>query len=172
MKILITGSKGLAQHLANVYDSEQCVCVSRSSGHDVNLVEHWGETFLDFDMVFNCAFGNGGQLAVLEYFFYHWRLKKEKSIITIGSKVITQPRVELELDHEYWPYRHHKCSLQLMHDRMLSTAQCDMKIINPGVFDTDMAANLSAKKMSPLDLAKKIKTIAADSTLKRVDLWL
>jgi hypothetical protein len=172
MKILLTGTQGLAQQIAAVYDSNHCVCVSRSTGHDIHLVDTWGDSFLDFDMVFNCAYGNGGQLAVLEYFFNNWQLRKEKSIITIGSKVITQPRVELELDHEYWPYRHHKCSLQIMHDRMLSTAQCNMKIINPGVLDTDMARNLSAKKMSPLYLAKKIQSIVDDPTIKRIDLWL
>jgi hypothetical protein len=172
MKILITGTQGLAPHIATVYGADHCVCVSRSTGHNINFINTWGDRFLDFDMVFNCAYGDGGQLAVLEYFFHHWQSCKEKSIITIGSKVITQPRVELELDHEYWPYRHHKCSLQIMHDRMLTTAQCNMKIINPGVLDTDMARTLSAKKMSPLDLAKKIQDIVNDPTIKRVDLWL
>ena len=172
MKILITGQTGLAQALANVYAEHQVKCMSVSGGHDINKIDLWGVDFLDYDMVVNCAYDGRGQELVLEYFFEHWKYDKTKTIVTVGSKVITQPRLELALDYEYWAYRQHKQSLQMMHDAMLATARCSMKIVNPGPIDTAMIAHLNITKMPVADLAERIKIIAADPIIKRLDLWL
>ena len=172
MKILITGTKGLAQELACVYVGHDVVSVSLSTGHDILKIDNWGVDFLDYDLVFNCAYSGIGQQLVLDYFYHHWQYDSNKSIITIGSKVITQPRLDIELINNYWPYRIHKQTLQAMHDNMWPTAQCDLKIVNPGAFDSDMVSHLDVPKMSLYDLATRIKKIANDPILKRVDLWL
>lgn len=172
MKILITGTKGLASELAVVYSGHDVTMVSRSTGHDIMHVADWGGEFLDCDLVFNCAYDGLGQALVLDYFYWHWFNNPNKTIITIGSKVISQPRIEIDRDKEYWPYREHKQVLQYVHDARWPTAVCDLKIINPGAFDSQMVSHLTVPKMSLFDLATKIKLVASDSAMKRVDLWL
>lgn len=172
MKILITGTTGLAGELAFVYGDHDVVAVSKSTGHDIHQIDQWGVDFLDYDLVFNCAYSDRGQQLVLEYFYHHWRFDPTKSIVTIGSKVITQPRGDIALANNYWPYRIHKQTLQAMHDSMWPAAQCDLKIINPGAFDSAMVAHLDIAKLSLYELATRIKKYADDPVIKRVDLWL
>jgi hypothetical protein len=170
MKILITGTQGLAQELASVYSDHTVTSVSLSTGHNILQIRDWGADFLDCDLVFNCAYSGIGQQLVLEYFYHHWQSDKTKSIITIGSKIITQPRADNT--DGYWPYRIHKQTLQAMHDTMWPTAQCDLKIINPGAFDSAMVAHLDVPKLELCNLADRIKTFANDPVNKRLDLWL
>jgi hypothetical protein len=170
MKILITGTQGLAQELAFVYADYDVTAVSLSTGHDILCIEEWGVDFLDYDLVLNCAYSGTGQQLVLEYFHHHWQFDPAKSIVTIGSKVVTQPRADGT--HGYWPYRIHKQTLQAMHDAMWPTTHCDLKIVNPGAFDSEMVAHLDVPKFSLYDLASRIKKIANDPVVKRVDLWL
>lgn len=172
MKILITGTRGLAEELAIVYSGYDVTAVSRSTGHDILKIDEWGVDFLDYDCVFNCAYDGIGQQLVLEYFYHHWQNDETKSIITIGSKVITQPRSELNRNLEFWSYRTHKQTLQNMYDSMWPTAQCDLKIIHPGATDTETVAHLHVPKMDKFELAKQIQKFALDPVIKRVDLWL
>ena len=172
MKILITGTAGLAQELALVYKDHTVSPVSRSTGHDIHQVAEWGRGFLDHDCVFNCAYDGTGQQQVLEYFYQHWKTDPKKIIVTIGSRVITQPRAELDQDHSYWSYRLHKQTLQLMHDAMCKDAKCDIKIINPGAFRSSMVAHLDIPKFDLRELATKIKKLVQDPAIKRIDLWL
>lgn len=170
MKILITGTSGLASSLMQVlFNEHEVMCVSRVTGHDINNVDHWGHEFLDFDMIFNCAYSGFAQVKVLEFFFDHWKNNPNKIIVSIGSRAITHKRIENS--DEYWPYRIHKQALQSAHDSMLLTAKCDLKIFNPGPIDTKMIAHLSCNKESPDLLAKKIKQLTTDKSLKRIDLW-
>ena len=170
MKILITGTKGLAQELAFVYADHDVVTVSQSTSHDILKINEWGVVFLEYDLVFNCAYSGIGQQLVLEYFYHHWKSNTTKSIVTIGSKVITQPRADGSAG--YWPYRIHKQTLQSMHDSMWPTAHCDLKIINPGAFDSVMVAHLDVPKINLYELAIRIKKHVEDPVTKRVDLWL
>ena len=171
MKILITGQRGLAHKLGNVYAPGHSVnMISKSSGFDINNVNAWGHKFLDYDCVFNCAYDGFGQIKVLEFFYQHWQHNSTKSIITIGSRAINFQRTEGEKG--YWPYRLHKQALQQAHDSMLPFAECDMKIINPGPIDTDMMQHVDCKKFDAEILANKIQQIASDPNIKRVDLWL
>lgn len=170
MKILITGTAGLAHALSTVYTDHSVTLVSRSTGHDINNINHWGHEFLDVDCVFNCAYSGFGQVSVLEFFYHHWKTNPTKQIINIGSRAITFKR--LDGDTGYWPYRQHKLALQQAVDAMLLDAQCDIKIINPGPIDTPMVATHQCTKFDPVDLSNRIKSIAAENTLKRVDLWL
>ena len=170
MKILITGTTGLAQELAFVYADCDVAAVSLSTGHDILKIDEWGVDFLDYDLVFNCAYSGIGQQLVLEYFHHHWQYNPTKGIITIGSKVITQPRADGT--NAYWPYRIHKQTLQSIHNSMWPTAQCDLKIINPGAFDSEMVAHLDVLKLSLYELAIRIKKYVEDPVIKRVDLWL
>jgi hypothetical protein len=172
MKILITGTKGLAKELAFVYADYNVTTVSKSTGHNILQINNWGVDFLNYDLVFNCAYSGIGQQLVLEYFHHHWQYDSTKSIITIGSKVITQPRSDLAMANNYWPYRIHKQTLQTMHDSMWPTARCDLKIINPGAFDSAMVAHLDVEKLSLHELAIRIKKYTEDPVIKRVDLWL
>jgi len=170
MKILITGTSGLAANLAQVYQDHLVRCVSCRTGHDINRIKEWGEEFHLYDMVINCADSQGGQLHLLEYFFNLWHQDAKKTIVTIGSRIINYPRT----DHtqEYWPYRINKMSLQNAHDMMLITAQCRMIIFNPGPIDTAMMSHQTCKKISPQDLATKMRVCIEDTTIRRVDLWV
>ena len=170
MKILITGTKGLAHAIGKSYADQFVTSVSRSSGFDINNIDQWGSEFLDQDCVFNCAYDGFAQVKVLEFFYNHWKTNSAKQIITIGSRAITHKRIED--DSSYWPYRLHKQALQQAHDAMLLDAKCDMKIINPGAIDTQLIAHLAIPKMTTEFVANKIKDIISDPTVKRVDLWL
>jgi len=172
MKILITGTTGLAKDLSEVFCNHSVTSVSKASGHNIHQINQWGNGYLDYDCVVNCAYDNIGQQLVLEYFYNNWKNDSNKKIITIGSKIINQPRIESEIDHHYWPYRLHKQALQLTHDVMLATAKCDMKIINPGAFDTAMISHVDTPKISTKVLSEKIFQIMQDPLIKRVDLWL
>ena len=170
MNIVITGSAELAIALQKVFSDHNVTLVSRKSGHDINCIDQWGAVFDNHDMVINCAYSDHGQLKVLEYFFNCWKNKLDKKIITIGSRVISHRPVAAQYD--YWPYRLHKQELQLAHDAMLSEAVCDMKIINPGPINTAMVKHHNVPKFSTTDFAMRLKEIAADRSLKRVDLWV
>jgi hypothetical protein len=170
MKILITGTKGLASALSNAYIDHSVTSVSRSNGFDINAIANWGTEFLDHDCVFNCAYDGFAQISVLEFFYTHWKHNSSKKIITIGSRSVTHKRLDAESG--YWNYRLHKQALQQAHDAMLLDARCDMKIIHPGPIDTDMISHIDCVKFAPTALAETIKTIVANSTIKRVDLWL
>lgn len=170
MKILITGRSGLAQALSEVYFDHATTLVSRSNGHDINMIRSWGSKFLDHDMVFNCAYDGLAQIAVLEFFHQYWQKDKSKIIINIGSRVITFPRTETT--QQYWSYKVHKQALQATYEQMLPGCLCDIKFINPGPIDTDMVRHLDTEKFDPLDLAQSIKQFAQDPTIKRVDLWV
>jgi len=171
MKILITGTQGLAKELGAVLgSSNQVNLVSRSNGFDINNVAEWGSNFLDYDSVFNCAYSGYAQVSVLEFFYNAWKHNTAKQIVTIGSRAITFKRSEGE--QGYWAYRTHKQALQHTHDSMLLDAKCDMKIINPGPIDTDMIRHISCVKLDAKILAHQIQNIANNPILKRVDLWL
>ena len=172
MKILITGTRALAKELAFVYNGHYVDCVSTSTGHDLHDVDQWGRDFLDHDLVYNCAYSGIGQQLILEYFFKHWQHDATKIIVAIGSKIISQPRADLDKITEYWPYKIHKQTLQTLHENMWPSAKCDLKIINPGAFDTPMVAHLDVPKFDLFTLAMRIKKIAHDPVIKRVDLWL
>ncbi len=170
MKILITGSSGLANSLKNVFDNEHDVTmVSRSTGHNINDVALWGQSYIDHDAVFNCAYDGYGQIKVLEFFYHHWRDFCDKKIISIGSRCITYPR--LDNSQHYWDYLNHKIALQNAHDQMLITAKCHVMIVNPGPVDTAMIKHHQCEKMNPNILASKIKNWCDDTNIKRIDVW-
>lgn len=170
MNILITGTQGLAHSLGDAYIDHEVTLVSRSGGYDINNIDTWGSEFLDRDCVINCAYDKFAQVKVLEFFFKHWGNNPSKKIISIGSRSIIYKR--LDNDTGYWDYRLHKQALQQAHDAMLLTANCDLKIINPGPIDTAMIAHQQCVKYHPDELAIKIKMLIEDPTIKRVDLWL
>jgi hypothetical protein len=170
VKILITGTRGLAQALGNAYQDHAVTLVSKSNGFDINYIEQWGIEFLDYDYVFNCAYDGFAQIKVLEFFFQHFNGDPTKKIISVGSRVISQPRSGAEVG--YWDYRLHKQALQQAHDSMWSTAKCDMKIVNPGPIDTDMMKHVSCAKLDADSLAQTIKNMVSDPNLKRLDLWV
>jgi hypothetical protein len=169
VKILITGTRGLALALGNAYADHTTTLVSKSNGFDINNIEQWGIEFLDYDCVFNCAYDGFAQVGVLEFFYQHWKHDHNKKIVTIGSRVVTHKRSQSE--DGYWPYRLHKQALQQAHDAMLGDTCCGMTIVHPGPVDTDMIQHLDVVKMNPNDLAITIKNIVELGTIKRVDLW-
>lgn len=171
MKILITGTRGIGQALADAYADHEVTCVSRHTGHNINLVSLWGVEFLQYDMVINNAYDGFGQVTVLEYFYNAWRQNANKKIISVGSRASYMPASDIK-QLAYWPYQVHKLALQQAHDRMIQDAQCDMKIINPGPVDTEMIAHLDIKKMSPADLAQRMVQVIQDPAIRRMDLWL
>jgi hypothetical protein len=170
MKILITGTQGLAKSLAAAYQDHTVHLVGRTTGFDINHIENWGLEFLDHDCVFNCAYDKFAQIKVLEFFYDHWKDDQSKQIVSIGSRAVSHKRIDC--DSQYWPYRLHKQALQQAHDAMLLNAKCDIKIINPGPIDTAMIQHQQCVKLDPDDLAQQIKIITANTLLKRVDLWL
>ena len=170
MKILITGTKGLAAALGNTYTDQSVTMVSRSGGFDINNVDSWGAEFLNYDLLFNCAYDKFGQIKVLEYFYNAWKDDISKTIVSIGSKIINSTRLEQTLDDAYWPYRLHKQALQQAHDTMSRTAKCNIKIINPGPIDTDMIAHIDCVKLNQHDLSVSIRNWINDPYIKRIDL--
>ena len=171
MKILITGTKGLAAAVGNAYADHLVTMVSRSNGVDINNVDCWGVEFLNYDLLFNCAYDGFGQVKVLEYFYNAWKDDASKTIVNIGSKIVSAPRIEHKLDSVYWPYRLHKQTLQQAHDTMSRTSKCNMKIINPGPIDTEMIAHINCVKIDPVDLSAKIRNWVDDPYIRRLDLW-
>jgi len=170
MKILITGTRGLAKSLADEYANHTVTAVSKSTGHNIKNIHNWGSIYLDYDLVFNCAYHEYSQISVLEFFFDHWKNDVSKTIVSIGSKAIYGSRIENTQD--YWAYRTHKIALQSAHDNMLTTAKCDIKIFNPGPVDTEMIAHHNIPKYSTKELATVIKKLVAIPTIKRTDLWI
>lgn len=173
MKILITGTRGLAQGLREFLEQEHTIiCVSRTTGYDILEVDSWGQNFLDYDMVINNAYDGLGQLRILEYFYHHWRLNADKHIINIGSRASYFPRSEQHLDQEFWPYRLHKQTLEKAWEKMVNSV-CDVKLINPGPLDTDLIRNIeNIKKMSVTEAAERMSQFILDPAIRRVDLWL
>ncbi len=173
MRILITGTRGLAQGLMQSLESDHSVtCVSRSTGHDILQIEQWGQDFLEYDMVINCAYSGLGQLFVLEYFYNAWHNNEQKHIINLGSRASYYPRSEQNLDQEFWPYRLHKQTLEKAWEKMVNSA-CDVKLINPGPIDTDLIRNIeNIKKMSVTEAADRMIKYILDPVVRRVDLWL
>lgn len=171
MKILITGTRGLASALHQCYSSQhEVVMVSRSTGYDIKNINNWGHLFVNFDMVFNNAYDQFYQIDVLEFFYNQWKDNTSKTIISIGSRCICYNRTENIND--YWPYRIHKQTLQLAHDSMQIGAKCDLKIFNPGPIDTQMISHLSISKLDAQALAEKIKVYTQDRYIKRIDMWI
>jgi NAD(P)-dependent dehydrogenase (short-subunit alcohol dehydrogenase family) len=170
MKVLITGTRGLASALGNAYVDHSVTLVSQSRGYNIHDIQRWGTEFLDHDCVFNCAYDEFGQVTVLEFFYQHWKNTCDKQIINIGSRSIMYRRLDNKLG--YWPYRQHKQALQSAVDAMLLDAKCDIKIINPGPIDTDMIAHHQCVKYDPNVLAERIKMVVSNPDIKRVDLWL
>lgn len=170
MNILITGTRGLAAAIKHAYVDCNVVAVSKSQKYDIKQISTWGDQFINFDLVFNCAYDGYAQVSVLEFFFGAWKNNADKTIVSIGSRVIVQPRIDVDVDQTYWPYRQHKLALQQAHDSMIKTARCSLKIINPGPIDTDMIAHVACDKLDPNQLASKIKHWVADPDISRVDL--
>lgn len=170
MNILITGTRGLAEALGDIYIDQSVTLISKSGGFDINNVDQWGYEFLDCDCVFNCAYDGFGQIKVLEFFFEHWKNNTEKTIVSIGSRVVSQRA--LGNYSSYWSYRLHKQALQLAHNAMLQDAKCNMQLINPGPIDTDMIRHVDCKKFDPAALAQTIRNIVAQPEIKNIDLWL
>ena len=59
-----------------------------------------------------------------------------------------------------------------MFDSMITNANCDLKIINPGAIDTPMIEYQTIPKMPTKFLADKIYNFAADRANKRLDIWI
>lgn len=171
MNILITGRRGLAADLASIYRDHDVSLVSKSTGHCIGDIEIWGQDFLGHDMVINCAYREFDQIKVLEYFFTTWKNNSNKHIITIGSTAADYPAARPDMIDQYWPYRLHKQSLLSAWKQTCFNA-VDSKIINPGPIDTDMIRHRAIPKMSPRELAQRIRSIIDDPWTRRVDLWL
>jgi NAD(P)-dependent dehydrogenase (short-subunit alcohol dehydrogenase family) len=168
--ILVTGTSGLAKGIAAAYNN--VTCVSRRTGHNINDVSSWGEQFLNYNVVYNNAYDAFGQVAVLEFFFNHWKDDVTKTIISIGSRAVIASRSEISRDAEYWPYRLHKQALSMAHDTMIKTAKCRMLIVNPGAIDTEMVQHLQMPKLDVYELGVKLKQYEEDTLIRRIDLWL
>jgi len=171
MKILVTGTRGLAAGLQQSLQHHSIVCVSKTTGHNILDVDRWAADFIDMDVVVNCAYDGLGQVKVLEYFYNQWKTDASKIIVNIGSKCIVQPRIELEKDWQYWPYRLHKQFLQTMHDNMSKDCECNLKIINLGAIDTDMTSHLLTSKLAVSHASDMTKFLIENPELKRIDLW-
>ena len=171
MKILITGTTGLAASLAHELNSHDVFCAGRSNGYDLNNIHSWGYNFFNYDICINNAWSKFAQVDLLELFYSVWKNDTKKQIINIGSNIVDYGRTEINKAHEYLPYTLHKQALQSAFNKMVKQAVCDIKLINPGPVDTAMIAHLQTEKMPPNELAKKIIKIMQDPWIKRIDIW-
>lgn len=171
-KILITGSRGLASSLAHFLGSNNTVaCVDRHQGRDIASLQQWANDFSHYDIVINNAYQQWCQISVLEFFHDLWQHDDNRMIVNIGSTVSDYVRSEKQKDHCYWPYRIHKQSLQSAFETLCRSARCDIKLINPGPMDTNMAQHLYCEKMSTEFVAEKIIWVMQHPEIKRIDLW-
>lgn len=173
MNIVITGTKELAFELSKALAklNNHIRLVGRSNDHDINDVKNWVSEFKDYDWVINCAYDNFAQVTVLEEFAKMWDNNPNKKIINIGSIVTNYTRSEKEKDSEYFPYRLHKQALQLAFDKLVKEHKCDIKLINPGPFESIMTNHLTVPMFNKDEITKHIIEISATPYLKRVDLW-
>lgn len=174
MKILITGTKGLAKALDDHLSlNHQVTAVSRSLGYDIKDVSLWHSEFCDYDVCINCAYDRWGQVEVLENFYHLWKHYPHKQIINIGSSIVDYSRSERAQEAEYLPYRVHKIALQKTFEKIVKQSECDIKLVNLGLFDSGMVSHIEpSQKMSLEFVAEKIIMIMQDRSFKRVDLWI
>jgi NAD(P)-dependent dehydrogenase (short-subunit alcohol dehydrogenase family) len=173
MNILITGTTGLAEALKKQLQTHHLItCVSRRTGHNILNIQHWAPEYFHYDVCINCAYDQWQQIAVLETFYHAWKDNAQKQIINIGSALVDYTRIEVELEHQYMPYRIHKQALQSTFYKLVKQAKCDIKLINPGAIDTPMIQHIDYdNKMSPESAAEKIVDIMSVPCFKKVDLW-
>jgi len=140
MKILVTGSKGLAASIKSILEIDhQVLTVSKSNGHCLSNVQSWAYLYFDCDILVNNAYHNWDQIEVLETFANAWRLDDKKIIINVGSTISDYCRTEQDIECDYLKYRVHKQALQLAFQKICKNSHCDVKLINPGPFDSDMS---------------------------------
>lgn len=171
MKILITGRRGLSAALATVLQDHQLVIADRQN-YNIQKVKSWVKEFTDFDVCINSAYDEWQQVTVLEEFYSLWHTDTKKTIINIGSNVASYSRTEVDKENEYLSYRLHKQALQLCFDKLVRTAKCDIKLVNPGPIDTSMINHLQCTKMSTVHVADRISWLMNQPDIKRLDLWL
>lgn len=172
MRVLLTGDTGLARALKAALDQDYVVTtVSRKNGFDLTNVGAWAQLYFDHDIVINNAYHKWCQIEVLETFYQQWKNDSSKIIINVGSTISDYCRSETDLEHQYLDYRVHKQSLQLAFQKISKNAHCDVKIINPGPFDSDMSQHLNVAKLSKESVASYVKWMLTQPTIKRLDLW-
>lgn len=171
MKILITGKQGLAGSLINTLQHHHVVSTNQTN-YNIQDVKVWACDFVNFDICINCAYDSWHQVTVLEEFYSLWQNDPKKIIVNVGSNSALYSRTELDKEHEYSPYRLHKQALELCFNKLVKTAKCNIKLINPGPIDTDMVSHLQCIKMSPAHVADRIAWLIDQPDIKRLDLWL
>jgi hypothetical protein len=172
MRVLLTGDTGLAKTLRTTLDPDYVVTtVSRKNGFDLANVSSWAHLYFDYDIVINNAYHRWSQVEVLETFVNEWHNDSSKIIINVGSTISDYTRSETHLEHQYLQYRLHKQALQLAFQKISKTACCDVKLINPGPFESDMSKHLDVAKLSKETVASYIKWMLGQPTIKRLDLW-
>jgi len=171
MKVLVTGTGGLSSAIANVYHDNSIFCTSRSAGYYLEQVDTWGINFLDYDIVFNCAYSDVGQLKVLKFFSEYWKNDSSKKIVNIGSIVADYPRTETEKERDFFEYRYSKQSLQQAFSDIARSCVCDLRLINLGPVDTDMTRHLDCNKLDKDYCAASIRKIVEQTKFKRIDFW-
>ena len=170
-KVLITGSGGLSRALAYAYSECNVFCTSRSQSYYLESVETWGAEFLDYDVVFNCAYSDLGQIKVLKYFSDHWKNDPTKTIVNIGSIVADYPRSEVANERDFFEYRYSKQSLQQAFSDIAKTYNCDLRLINLGPIETDMTQHIPCAKLKPISCAVTIRKAIEETKFKRIDFW-
>ena len=169
--ILITGTSELSSAIQKKLDEHNVTLISKKTGNNINNVSEWGKEYEDYDILINLAYDSWGQIDLLQYFYYAWKNDPNKKIINIGSKVSSYGRSEITLENHFWEYRLHKQCLESAFLKMVESALCDIKLINPGPIDTAMVKHLDIPKMSKEFFSTQVKEIIFNPTVKRVDLW-
>lgn len=172
MKILITGSGGISEALSEAFSSHDVYCSSRSQNQSPGDIEIWGINFLNFDMVFNCAYNENDQVKVLKFFYNNWKNNNSKTIINIGSIVADYPRAEVSRERDFFEYRYYKQALQQAFSDVVKSSQCDIRLYNPGPVETRMTSNLNCVKMTAQECAGIIKETLNNKKIKRIDFWI
>jgi len=169
--ILITGTSELSLAIQETLNEHNVTLISKKTGNDINNIREWGKEYESFDILINLAYDSWGQIELLQYFYNAWKNDPNKKIINIGSKVSSYGRSEVTLENEFWEYRLHKQCLESAFLKMVDSAICDIKLINPGPIDTVMVENLDIPKMSKEFFSTQVKEIMFNPIFKRVDIW-
>lgn len=171
MKIIITGTSGIALAAANCLKDQHSVdLVGRSTGHDLAKWSTWVSQIYSYDVFINNAQQGWHQAEVLVHMAQQWRHHKHKIIITVGSKVTDYARAQGP-DHVFYQYRVEKRTLQDSFVQLSQTCDCRLVLINPGITDTELVRHMQCSKLSPGSVAKYIKLAIDCPEIRRLDIW-
>ena len=142
MKVIITGSTGLAKNIKSVIEATPYL----GDSHTVNSVRvedsiDWNE----YDVFINCAHVDFEQVELLQECFEAFKLKKEKTIVNISSRA-HQPNIS-----KGYKYAAQKAALNHLSNNLVYNnveKQCRIMTLNLGLLNHPTLPSLDYNEVS------------------------